>query len=247
VTFTLDLVAGPDAGRRVVLEAGRHLVGRSTGCSVVIDDASIEAHHLMIDVSGPANVELVQLAGRVPLLVDGEAAGAGRRLRVAHSIEVGDTRLELPESDVHGRRLPGVVELGVTVDALAAPVTLTAFEGSVVGIVDLDPAAGVARSVARSIASQVLRAGPILAMPELVLALPGDPRLDACSALLEVGPRWRGRWTPDATERSVTVRLHVAGARRSVGFGIDRAFVAEQVSRPVAELGGDVVRVPQPA
>jgi hypothetical protein len=244
MALTLDLVAGPDAGRRVVLDHGRHLVGRAPWCSLAIEDPAVEAHHLLLAVAEDGGIALLQLAGRVAALVDGEPAFAGAWRRAERSIEVGDSRLELAGT---GDRLAGSLELGIRVDAVSERVTLATTEGTLVGIADSGPGLERARAVERSITSQVLRIGSMAAMPGLVLGVPDDRRLDACTALLEVGARWRGRWTPDISDPGAAVRLHVAGVRRSASVRIDRAFVAEQVPRSVAELGGDVVRVPQPA
>jgi hypothetical protein len=44
-----------------------------------------------------------------------------------------------------------------------------------------------------------------------MLTAPGDPVLDDCRAMLEIGARWRARWTC----RGRSVRLHAAGVSES--------------------------------
>ena len=227
MTSTFDLTAGPDAGRRLVLAAGRHVLGRARHCSAAVDDPAVEPHHALLDVSADGSVELVQLAGRTPVSVDGQPVGAGR---IAASIEVGDSRIELVDTadliDVtRCDDIRAVVAIGVAIQPVleraarqpGLPVLFdVAVPGLVVGIVDTDPRLERARSVARSIAAQLARRAVSDVMPELVLAAPGDPSLDAATALLEISARWRGRWNPDVTMPESATRLHVAGCRRSV-------------------------------
>jgi hypothetical protein len=104
--------------------------------------------------------------------------------------------------------------------------------------------------------------------PMIVVASGVDDVPSWCVGVLDVGETWHGTWQPDVIERpEEIVRLHVAGAslRRAcaipttlpdpvttdvrVGSGADvlGTVVAQQVSRPGAELGSDVTRVPQSA
>src|SRR5207302_8846313 len=46
----LLVAGGPRAGSVIPLTAGSHLVGRSPGCAVVIEDRSISASHLLVSV-----------------------------------------------------------------------------------------------------------------------------------------------------------------------------------------------------
>jgi hypothetical protein len=199
------VTAGPDAGWSVELPRGRHLVGRSRTCALTIDDPSVEAHHALLEISDDG-VDLVQLAGRLPV-----------RVATAH-VEIGDSRLELrpPATPI------GVV-LGITIcDPLTGvggePVVL---DVDSVAIVDDNAEFARSRAIARSLASQADALG--LTTPRCVLAAPGDPLLDDHPAILEIGARWRARWTV----RDVSKRLHAAGmcqvftnsdARRSAIF-----------------------------
>jgi DNA segregation ATPase FtsK/SpoIIIE, S-DNA-T family len=46
----------------------------------------------------------------------------------------------------------------------------------------------------------------------------------ACDGLLELGPRWRGRWTPDTSSGELPVRFHAAGLGRDVADATARAL-----------------------
>jgi hypothetical protein len=213
---------------------------------VVVDDPAVEAHHLVLDTAADGRLAVMQLTGRLPVIVDGDPAGPGSAV-VTRSIEIGDSRLDVVPPSGSPDPALAWVSLGVTVaDGPARHVGLAPDPTSVIGIVDLDRSPSRAGAVARSILVQVLGNDP-LAQPELVLAAPGDESLGRCTAMLEIGARWRGRWTPDVAKPSEVVRLHVAGVASSIVFGVDRALVAEEVTRTVAELGGDVVGVPQAA
>jgi S-DNA-T family DNA segregation ATPase FtsK/SpoIIIE len=47
----IAVVSGPDAGRRLALTEGEHVVGRDPQCQLPIDDASISRRHLLIRVA----------------------------------------------------------------------------------------------------------------------------------------------------------------------------------------------------
>jgi S-DNA-T family DNA segregation ATPase FtsK/SpoIIIE len=49
--LVLEVTGGPSTGLVHPLPAGRHVVGRDTGCTVGIDDPSLSARHLVIDVA----------------------------------------------------------------------------------------------------------------------------------------------------------------------------------------------------
>jgi hypothetical protein len=258
----IALTAGPDAGRHVELATGSHLLGRAPHCSLRIDDPALEAHHLIIDVGDDGGVELAQLAGRAPVMVDGTCAdGWATWGRV---VEVGESRLELvpdaspidPPSvapvalagcadpvgllseaarvrrDVHLRRAStsgvslGVGTLRLPIDLVdarpslpidfAALLTRAEWHDGLPILVDIDatPVLGLvdelvgrprARAVARSLTHQAQNGF------ELVVAAPNDPALEACHAVLEIGARWRARWTPDVNRPGQVIRLHAAG------------------------------------
>ena len=192
----LAVTAGPDAGWEIELEAGRHLVGRAWHCAVVIDDPSVEAHHVLLEIDCEGGVDVVQLAGRAPVAI------------AASHIDLGDSRLELGS----GSHVAGLV-LGVTVaDPLGngqggEPVSL---EVDTLGVVDDHPDLQRGLAIVRSLHAQAARQG--LTVPACVLTAPDDPAFDGCTSILEIGARWRGRWTPHVSQPHLSVRLHVAGA-----------------------------------
>ncbi len=63
---------GPDAGAVVVLEPGRHVVGRSPLAAIRCDDPALEPFHLELDLPGAADMPTsptwCQLAGRRPVV-----------------------------------------------------------------------------------------------------------------------------------------------------------------------------------
>lgn len=187
------MTAGPDAGWWAELQPGRHLVGRARDCAVVIHDAAVEPYHVLLEIGRDGDFDVLQLAGRTPV-----ATGTSH-------IDVGDSRLDL------GSRSPvtGLV-LGVT-----TPDPLEGGGGEVVllevdalGIVDVHPDLAHGLAIVRSLHSQAASQG--VTAPAFVLTAPGDPAIDECTAVLEIGARWRARWTPDVSQPH-SIRLHAAG------------------------------------
>jgi hypothetical protein len=190
----IAVTAGPDAGWEIELEAGRHLVGRARHCTVVIDDPAVEPYHVLLTIEHEGGVDVVQLAGRTPV------ASA-----VSH-IDVGDSRLDLGSPS----QMTGLV-LGVTVpDPLdgggGEPVLL---EVDALGIVDVHPELARGLAIVRSLHAQAASQG--LTVPAFVITVPDDPALEDCTAMLELGARWRARWTPDVSRPERSIRLHAAG------------------------------------
>jgi len=197
----IELTAGPDAGWEIELRAGRHLVGRTRHCDVVIEDPAVEPHHLLLTIDEQGLLDVVQLAGRMPL-----AMGCAS----ASYIDVGDSRLDLRPACPAG----GLV-LGVTVpDPLGGgggePVVLRVDS---LAIVDGHPELARGHAIVRSLRSQAEQHG--LTAPAHLLTAPDDPALDGCPSILEIGARWRGRWTPDTSQPQYSVRLHAAGLAES--------------------------------
>ena len=187
------MTAGPDAGWWAELQAGRHLLGRARDCAVVIHDPAVEPYHVLLHIDDEG-VDVVQLAGRTPVAT------------LATHVEIGDSRLDLGSRS----RVTGLV-LGVTVpDPLdgggGEPVVV---DVDTLAIVDTDPALARGDAIIRSLHAQAARQG--FTVPTFVLTAPDDPALDGCPSILELGARWRARWTPDVSQPHVAVRLHVAG------------------------------------
>jgi Inner membrane component of T3SS, cytoplasmic domain len=197
----IELTAGPDAGWQLELGAGRHLVGRTLHCDVVIQDPAVEPHHVLLTIDEQGHLDVVQLAGRMPLAIGFASASY---------IDVGDSRL-----DLRPRRPTSGLMLGVTVpDPLGGgggePVLLGVDS---LAIVDDHPELARGHAIVRSLRSQAQQRG--LTAPAHLLAAPDDPALDGCTSILEIGARWRGRWTPDVSQPQYSVRLHAAGLAES--------------------------------
>ncbi len=210
----IEVIAGPDAGWGVELPPGRHLVGRALHCSIVIDDPAVEANHLVLDIGDTGLINVVQLAGRVPIVV------------ATDRLEFGDSRLRLASNSVSRDRGPGLV-LGVTVEmplgsAGGAPVLLDVDRLTMVDD-HLDLARG--QAIVRSLFSQAAAQG--LTAPGCLLTGPGDPALDACESVLELGARWRARWTT----HDQSVRLHAAGAIPRHNEGPGQVFMNSEAWR----------------
>jgi hypothetical protein len=193
----IKVTAGPDAGWEVELRAGRHIVGRSRHCAVVIDDPSVEPYHVLLTIDDEGGVNVVQLAGRTPVAT------------AANHMDVCDSRLEFGTRS----HVAGLV-LGVTVpDPLdgggGVPVVV---DVDTLAIVDADPEFARGQAIVRSLHSQAARQG--LTAPDFMLTTPDDPALDGCTSILELGARWRGRWTPDVSQPVHSIRLHAAGASK---------------------------------
>ena len=191
VTTTFDVTAGPDAGRRLVLAAGRHLAGprpallgdgRRSG-----DRAASRAARRRRRTDRSSSV---QLAGRSPVTwTDGPWAPVGSQLDRGR-------RLADRSRDAADRRCGSVwrdravVAIGVA-SSRCSDATLASLDRRCSFDVAWSACRGResstpiprlerARSVARSIAAQLARRAVSDVMPELVLAAPGDPALDAC-------------------------------------------------------------------
>ncbi|HEX6659204.1 MAG TPA: FHA domain-containing protein [Ilumatobacter sp.] len=192
------MTAGPDAGWGAELQAGRHLVGRARDCAVVIHDPAVEPYHVLLEIDRDGDFDVLQLAGRTPV-----ATGASH-------VDVGDSRLDLGSRS----HVTGLV-LGVT-----APDPLEGGGGEPVvvdvdtlAIVDADPELADGEAIVRSLHAQAARQA--LTVPAFMLTAFDDPALDGCTSILELGARWRARWTPDVSQPHLSVRLHVAGTSDS--------------------------------
>jgi S-DNA-T family DNA segregation ATPase FtsK/SpoIIIE len=77
----VEVVAGPDAGRRQPLSAGRHVVGRGRMCDVALDDPAVGTHHALVAVTDDGDTTVTPLGGCRVETVD----EAGRRATVSES------------------------------------------------------------------------------------------------------------------------------------------------------------------
>ncbi|MFM2076532.1 MAG: hypothetical protein RJA49_422 [Actinomycetota bacterium] len=91
---------GPDAGGSVVLDVGRHLVGRAARTAVHCDDPALEPHHLVLEVHPDGRLTATQLTGRVPVrLVDGAPIGRTTDLEPGATLELGGSTIECRPTD----------------------------------------------------------------------------------------------------------------------------------------------------
>jgi DNA segregation ATPase FtsK/SpoIIIE, S-DNA-T family len=95
-TFTWD--AGPDAGGMAVLGCGSHIVGRAAGAAVHCDDAALEPHHLLVEISA-VGLALRQLTGRVPVRIEGVAMTGSVSVAVGARLEIGSSVLSVRLGD----------------------------------------------------------------------------------------------------------------------------------------------------
>lgn len=211
----LDVEAGPDSGSRHALSIGRHHLGRSAACAVVLADPAVEPHHAVLDVASGRCV-LTQLTGRWPILVDGLPVSHGV-LALGAAIEIGDSRLvvrhagEPPDVAVGGS--PLTVRLGCAIspavpdrdlDAWSAPASshgeaVVAELGGPDRVVVAIRGEG-ARSAVRSIVAQ--------------LANRSDPM--ECRIVPVLADRREAEWMerlPRASGRTVVVADRVAALR----------------------------------
>jgi S-DNA-T family DNA segregation ATPase FtsK/SpoIIIE len=86
-------VAGPAVGPPVGLGPGRHVVGRAPGAAVRLADPLVEPHHAVLDVGCDGVATLLQLSGRVPIIV-GDVPAEGPTAVPRHvTVELGASRV----------------------------------------------------------------------------------------------------------------------------------------------------------
>ncbi|HWM22105.1 MAG TPA: FtsK/SpoIIIE domain-containing protein [Ilumatobacteraceae bacterium] len=90
---TVVQVAGPAVEPPVGLGPGRHLVGRAAGAAVRLADQHVEPHHAVLDVASDGAVSLLQLAGRVPVIVGGVPVEGATGVPPHVTVEMGASRL----------------------------------------------------------------------------------------------------------------------------------------------------------
>jgi DNA segregation ATPase FtsK/SpoIIIE, S-DNA-T family len=105
----LAVISGPDAGRRLALTPGEHIVGRDAGCGLVINDASISRHHLRFTVAA-STLTVVDLGSVNGTTIDGRNLPANE----AASVLPGATM-------TLGRSVVRLVEVGPITATTALP------------------------------------------------------------------------------------------------------------------------------
>jgi len=103
----LVVTCGPDAGRRLLLTEGGHVVGREPGCDLAVDDAATSRRHLLIRFTrgGTAISDLGSANGTT---LDGHPLGAGvtTSLAAGQELRLGDSRLRLRPASSAGATCP---------------------------------------------------------------------------------------------------------------------------------------------
>ena len=100
--MTVVQVAGPAIGGPIGLGPGRHLVGRAPGAAVRLTDPHVEAHHAVLDVGADGAVTILQLAGRVPIIVGDGPVDGPTPVGPHVTVELGASRL-LVAASARGR------------------------------------------------------------------------------------------------------------------------------------------------
>jgi len=193
--------AGPSAGASFLLGPGRHVVGRAVTAAVRVDDALIELHHALIEVSATAAVTFTQIAGRVPCcgsnparadaddpLVEPLRPGRPRRWRRAPKgapVQPGDGRFHpaatsslIEQSSAHSAAtaVPSRTATGTTPGSTPATGTVTGFGAPVT---PLGPAAPLGPGTVVTVGASRLRVGRWIperrSTPAVLAPLAGDP------------------------------------------------------------------------
>lgn len=104
--MSVDVVAGPDAGRSFQVRPGRVSVGRSHRCDLMIDDASVSRHHLDVEIGSTRSVIHPNGAAVNGVTVNDEFVETTTDIGPADVVGIGSTRLafrpvrSLPTEDV---------------------------------------------------------------------------------------------------------------------------------------------------
>ncbi len=100
--FAISVLAGPNEGEVYPLPENREiLIGRTPTCNIFLRDKGVSRFHSTI-VVGEGRCKLADLQSSNGTFVDGERMDACE-LTVGQEITVGETRLQIVETDEEGR------------------------------------------------------------------------------------------------------------------------------------------------
>lgn len=127
-SFCLIVMEGPDKGATFSLTTGRHVIGRTNECDIVIHGRGISRAHAAVIVKAYGEVIAEDLGSTNGIFLDGEriekkAMEAGQTLSLGPEVKV---RLELSASSV--QRLLQEMFASATRDALTGLLTRRGFE-----------------------------------------------------------------------------------------------------------------------
>lgn len=95
----VEVLSGPAVGPPHHLGPGSHVVGRAAGADVRLEDPTVEAHHLVVDVDGAGRARVVQITGRCPALVGDRPLDGHAVLHPGQELAIGTTRLRVVSED----------------------------------------------------------------------------------------------------------------------------------------------------
>jgi DNA-binding NtrC family response regulator len=104
------VTAGPDQGRAVELDAGRHVIGKSSTCALVLADPKVSRQHLEVEV-GPRGITLRDLQSRNGSFVQG-ARFDQITVGAAGTVTIGDTSLRFLSAEASAPQTSTRTELG---------------------------------------------------------------------------------------------------------------------------------------
>jgi S-DNA-T family DNA segregation ATPase FtsK/SpoIIIE len=92
--LVVSITAGPDCHVVGPVETGRWIIGRSPLAHLRVDDPTVELYHVVIDANTDT-VQVTQLAGQVPVLLDDLPISGSMRVSLPTRIAMGCTELTI--------------------------------------------------------------------------------------------------------------------------------------------------------
>lgn len=97
----LVVVGGPNAGRRIPLVDGAHVLGRAGQADIELDDGSVSREHARLEVDG-TTVRVTDLRSRNGTFIEGRAITTTEDLEPGRVLEVGSTLLSVEVRSADG-------------------------------------------------------------------------------------------------------------------------------------------------